>query len=97
MCSSDLCEQNGILPEKYDYRTVRQKLVDHGLIYINENGKAIATENSLNNEWYVVRSVSKVDGKPLNYYITDSGKEEVIKILKSYDKSEYLFPENAQS
>lgn len=86
------CAQNGIIPKQYDYNKVRQKLSENGLIYIDENNLTVATDESLNKKWFVLRS-DKVDKNGIRkrlYNISKDGKSKIINILSIYDSNEYL-------
>lgn len=86
------CQNNGILPENYDYGKVRQKLTKEGIIYVDENNRTVATQNSLNNNWFILRS-DKVDRNGVRkrlYYISEDGKAQIENVLSKFDKSNYL-------
>lgn len=86
------CQVNEILPKNYDYSKVRQKLTSEGIIYVDENNRTIATQDSLNNNWFILRSdnVDKNGVRKRLYYISETGKAQIKKVLSKYDKSNYL-------
>ena len=86
------CQNDGILPENYDYSKVRQKLTIEGIIYIDENNRTVATKDSLNNNWFILRSdnVDKNGVRKRLYYISETGKTQIKKALSKYDKNNYL-------
>lgn len=86
------CQNDGILPENYDYSKVRQKLTIEGIIYVDENNRTVATKDSLNNNWFILRSdnVDKNGVRKRLYYISETGKTQIKKALSKYDKNNYL-------
>lgn len=86
------CSVDGIIPEQYDYNKVRQKLSELGIIYIDENNLTVATQKSIDNKWFILRS-DKVDKNGIRkrlYYISEAGKNQIIKSLSQYDKNLFL-------
>lgn len=86
------CSVDGIIPEQYDYNKVRQKLSESGIIYIDENNLTVATQKSIDNKWFILRS-DKVDKNGIRkrlYYISEAGKNQIIKSLSQYDKNLFL-------
>ena len=86
------CQVNEILPKNYDYNKVRQKLTSEGIIYVDENNRTVATQDSLNNNWFILRSdnIVKNGVRKRLYYISETGKAQIKKVLSKYDKSNYL-------
>lgn len=86
------CQDDGILPENYDYSRVRQKLTEEGIIYVDENNRTVATQDSLNNDWFILRSdsVDKNGIRKRLYYISETGKAQIKKALSKYNQIYYL-------
>lgn len=85
--------QNNILPENYDYSTIRDILVENNLISINENRYTVATDYALDNGLYYLSNVHTRSGKTIyNYYVSEKCKELLVdlfshsKRLKTFNK-----------
>ena len=84
--------QMSILPDEYDYNKVREKLVENDIIYMDENHLTVATQKSLDNEWFFLCSetISSTGSIRRKYYISEDGKNEIFKILSKYSKENFL-------
>lgn len=86
------CSIKGIIPERYDYNKVRLKLAEAGIIYMDESNLTIATQKSLSHKWFVLHSdkINKNGIRKRLYYISEDGKQEIIKALSQCKKNCFI-------
>lgn len=84
-----------IIPSDYDYFKIRKIMSENNLIYMDSLGHTVATDFSIENKLYHISSVNtKTDTPIYQYYISEKGKDLLIKIFTNYENKNELSRSN---